>query len=403
MDIIDENCVVSLEFELTWKSGVGNHREIFFAHSVRSLRDLLPEKVARGLIGKSPGEPIHLSFSSGELGPRYDSHQVLTLEDRQFERRQSNEHRIEPRFGRFYPKGLLKDLANIYSENIAPFRCIGIEPPSLTVDFNHPLAKTEMELQINVHDVRGKESDRGGRVTDWTQVITDGPGMQARWQGRPTDFFSDNPFARSDEENDLTFYKKPRLVTHIDSTAEAKITALYGALLNPGMQVLDLMGSWQSHIPESLALASLVGLGLNREEMEKNSQCTRYVIHDLNEDPGLPFDNQTFDAVICTVAVEYMTCPLDVFQAVARLLRAGGFFIHTFSNRWFPPKVVNIWKDLSEFERMGLVLEYFLQSKAYENLQTYSSRGYPRPATDRYYPNIITSDPVYAVWGQAAA
>jgi SAM-dependent methyltransferase len=178
------------------------------------------------------------------------------------------------------------------------------------------------------------------------------------------------------------------------------IKALYGKYLQPGMHVLDLMSSWRSHVPESLPLGSLVGLGLNAEEMAENPQLTEYVVHDLNTDPRLPFEDRRFDAVICTVSVEYMTRPFEVFRDVARILRPEGLFIHTFSNRWFPPKAIKIWEELSEFERMGLVSEYFLESGSYDNLKTYSARGWPRPETDRYYPGLLTADPVYAVLGQ---
>ncbi|UCD88422.1 MAG: hypothetical protein JSV01_07205 [Desulfobacterales bacterium] len=57
-------------------------------------------------------------------------------------------------------------------------------------------------------------------------------------------------------------------------------------------------------------------------------------------------------------------------------------------------------EELSELERMGVVIEYFFRSGAYKNLETYSARGWPRPVTDRYYPEMTTADPVYAVWGQ---
>ena len=49
---------------------------------------------------------------------------------------------------------------------------------------------------------------------------------------------------------------------------------------------------------------------------------------------------------------------------------------------------------------MGMVLEYFLGAGGFKNLQTYSIRGLPRPLDDKYFPDLIYSDPVYAVWGQ---
>lgn len=402
MTRINQDSLATLEFELTWKRDVGKHREVYCAEHVNFWRDVFPGKVYQALMGRKIGDRVHVSFPAGDITPPYELKQVFTVGLRQFERPRVKGRPVEPRYGRFYPKGLLKGLPGIFSNNLEPFRCVGVEPKHVTVDFNHSLGKKESELHITVNSVRQKEADRGGRLTDWIKVVTHGPGMQARSNGRATDFFTDSPFASADERNDGLFYEKPRFVTHIDSKAQEIIRGLYGQLLKPGMKVLDLMSSWRSHVPESLKLASLVGLGLNKEEMEDNPQLTGYVIHDLNSDPRLPFDDNTFDAAICTVSVEYMIRPFDVFKDVARLLKPGGYFAHTFSNRWFPPKVISVWEELSDFERMGLVLEYYLQSGGYDSLETFSARGWPRPVTDRHYPEIFTADPVYAVWGRAA-
>jgi hypothetical protein len=70
----------------------------------------------------------------------------------------------------------------------------------------------------------------------------------------------------------------------------------------------------------------------------------------------------------------------------------------TFTNRWFDPKAIRIWKELSEFERMGLVSEYFLQTGRFARLETLSGRGLPRPEDDKYYPQMLRADPVFAVW-----
>jgi SAM-dependent methyltransferase len=84
---------------------------------------------------------------------------------------------------------------------------------------------------------------------------------------------------------------------------------------------------------------------------------------------------------------------------VARVLKPGGTFVVSFSNRWFPPKAIHIWEQIHEFERVGLVMEYFLQSGRFDNLGTYSMRGLPRPRNDKYAGELVYSDPVYAVWG----
>ena len=92
--------------------------------------------------------------------------------------------------------------------------------------------------------------------------------------------------------------------------------------------------------------------------LEANPRLTAGVLHDLNSNPSLTFDDGQFDAVLCTVSLEYLGQPLDVFADVARVLKPGGLFVVSFSNRWFPPKAIRIWKELHELERLGLVTEY---------------------------------------------
>jgi SAM-dependent methyltransferase len=305
-----------------------------------------------------------------------------------------------PCFGRFYPGRFLGNPSNHGPHN--RFRCVGDSPTGIEADLNHPLSESELVLEAAIGSVLENRDQRGGTMRDCMELLADGPGMQARWQGRPTDFMGHSgAFARADEGDDSVFYEKPRLVTHVDDQALEHISSLYGRLLSPGMSVLDLMSSWKSHLPEDLPLSGVTGLGLNREELEKNTRLTGHMVHDLNADPRLPFADGMFDAVVCTVSVEYMMRPVEVFTDVARVLKPDGRFILTFSHRWFPPKVIALWEDLHPFERVGLVLEYFLLSKRFSHLNTLSVRGWPRPVTDRYYPGIRTSDPVFAVWGRA--
>jgi SAM-dependent methyltransferase len=124
------------------------------------------------------------------------------------------------------------------------------------------------------------------------------------------------------------------------------------------------------------------------------------VVQDLNQNSVLPFASDSFDAVVTTVSIEYLVDPLKIFKEIFRVLRSDGYFMVTFSNRWFPTKAVKIWQELHEFERMGFVLELFLRSGGFKHLQTYSVRGLPRPQGDKYYPDLPQADPVYAVWGQ---
>ncbi|UCG84208.1 MAG: methyltransferase domain-containing protein [Dehalococcoidia bacterium] len=214
-----------------------------------------------------------------------------------------------------------------------------------------------------------------------------------------TSVFIEDAFSRLDESSDAVFYSKDRFVSHLDSTALSTIEDLIGTLVTAEKPViLDLMASWDSHIPKTVKHAKVIGLGLNANELSSNDVLSEYVIYDLNEDPELPFNSETFDVVLCTVSVDYMTQPIRVFQEVGRILKPGGLYLVIFSNRMFPPKVVKIWRDASEEERIRLVQDLFDEAGLFNATQTYISTGKPRPVDDKYASLGIPCDPVYAVY-----
>jgi SAM-dependent methyltransferase len=389
MDSIGLDSVADIVFQLKWNCRHAYHNECYAARNVNLWRDWLPDSVRRSLMGKRSWEQVAVDFSAGELFGNNGA--PLKIDRRQFS--------MIPKNGRFYPKGCLNGLAGVFPQNMQPFRCVGVGNGHIDVDIAHPLALHPLSIGMTVGQVSAKEHERGGSSIDWVGLLTEGPGMQARWQGRPTDFFSDAPFTRRDEQADAVFYGTPRLVHHLDLTAREMLSDVYQRFVKDGMRVLDLMSSWVSHLPAELNPARLSGLGMNRTELEQNPQLSDIQVHDLNADPILPYGDDAFDVAICSLSVEYLTRPLEVFAEVARVLKPGGGFVVTFTNRWFPPKVVCIWEQLHEFERGGLVLEYFLRSGGFNHLGTYSMRGLPRPRDDQYAAELPLSDPVYAVWG----
>ena len=138
------------------------------------------------------------------------------------------------------------------------------------------------------------------------------------------------------------FYANPRLVVHIDDEAIATVSRIFQSYVPAGSTVLDLMSSWRSHWPQGHPKEKLVGLGLNAQEMADNPDLDEYVVHNVNLEPSLPFGDESFDAVVITVSAQYLTSPVETFQEVNRILKPGGVFIVTFSNRMFPTKAVRI-------------------------------------------------------------
>ena len=177
-----------------------------------------------------------------------------------------------------------------------------------------------------------------------------------------------NLFRRSDETSDSQFYSQARLVTHIEDTTIGAVTQLYSELL-PGGAVLDLMSSWVSHLPAELEFSRVVGLGMNQEELEANPRLTEYVVRDLNSQPVLPFEDESFDAVICCVSVQYLTKPVEVMREAGRVCRSGAPIIITFSNRCFPTKAVWAWQMLDDAGHLDLVESYLRDANGWTNIE----------------------------------
>ena len=128
---------------------------------------------------------------------------------------------------------------------------------------------------------------------------------------------------------------------------------------------------------------------MNGAELARNPMATEQVVHDLNVDPHLPFDDDEFDAVTCCVSVDYLTRPVEVFTDVARVLRDGGLFVCTFSNRCFPTKAIHGWLATNDAGRCAIVAEYFRHSG-----------GWAPPVAQLRTPPSTYGDPLYAVWSR---
>ena len=400
IDKVSDDNLVDLMFHLKWKSGSARHMDVYNAAGVNIWRDYLPTEVLQAIENRYTGDRVDIQIKPENLYPAIDQSNLFEIKRSQFGNPFTKRPSSEPEMGRFYPKGILRDVSKVFAANMQPFRCVQLNNGHMTVDFNHPLAGRDLSLSTLIGNVAPKKLERGGTSVDWLALLTDGPGMQARWRDKPSSFFSHDAFIRQDSEADARFYHEPRFVQHIDDTAIEIVASTYGRFLQDGMQVLDLMSSWQSHLPDGLKLDRLTGLGLNEKELRRNPLLSEAVVQDLNQSANLPFENESFDAVLNTVSIEYLVEPLAIFKEVRRVLRPGGYFLVSFSNRWFENKAVKIWKEIHEFERMGMVLELFMRTEGFIDLQTYSMRGLPRPHNDKYYPDMLYSDPVYIVWGQ---
>ncbi len=169
--------------------------------------------------------------------------------------------------------------------------------------------------------------------------------------------FPERFFAREDESPDAGFYRLARLVTHIDDATIAALTDFYAEFLPPTSRVLDLMSSWVSHLPD-LEYARIAGLGMNAEELAANPRLTDCVVHDLNEEPTLPYEDASFDRAVVAVSVQYLVQPIEVFTDLGRVLAPGGRVAVAMSHRCFPTKAIRAFRALPPSDRIRLVGSY---------------------------------------------
>ena len=190
-------------------------------------------------------------------------------------------------------------------------------------------------------------------------------------------------FKRMDDRPDQLFYAEPRRVNHIDAGALHQLRKLYKELLPVGGNVLDLMASYHSHLPEDIG--HVMGLGLNKTELLENEQIDKTVVQDLNLAPKLPFPEDHFCGAVCSVSVQYMTQPDALFPEIVRVLNPGAPFIVSFSKRMFPTKAILAWRASDDAAHIRLVKSYFANAK-----------GFGATETRTYKPDY--GDPLYAVW-----
>ena len=111
------------------------------------------------------------------------------------------------------------------------------------------------------------------------------------------------------------------------------------------------------------------------------------MVHDLNRDPRLPFDDGSFDAAVCCVSVDYLTRPVEVFADLARVVRPGGPLVCTYSNRCFPTKAIRGWLQTTDDQHGEIVATYFRLAG-----------GWSDPVVERRTPPSHRGDPLFAVW-----
>eukprot|EP00898_Chlorokybus_atmophyticus_P005716 jgi/Chlat1/6145/Chrsp41S05697 len=203
--------------------------------------------------------------------------------------------------------------------------------------------------------------------------------------------------------SDRDFYGSPRIVTHVDDAFIANLTELYRRRVPAGGRVFDMMSSWVSHLPPEVEYAEVIGHGMNASELTKNQRLDKWFVRDLNADPGFELADQSVNAVLCAVSVQYLQQPEKVFAEIYRVLKPGGVCIMSFSNRMFYDKAIAAWREGTGYSRVQLVKSYFLSVRGFTQPEVITELENP-PAQRRDFISTLvklfqrsSSDPFYAV------
>jgi len=163
-----------------------------------------------------------------------------------------------------------------------------------------------------------------------------------------------------DASDDSLFYAEPRFVQHLDAAFRARLTALYRQRIPACAVVLDLMGSWVSHLPEEVTYQEVIGHGLNAQELAANPRLDRHWVQDLNRDQHLPLADASVDAALIVAGWQYLQQPEAVAADLLRVVRPRGQVIVAFSNRMFFQKAPQVWTDGGDRDHLAYVARVLL-------------------------------------------
>ena len=195
-----------------------------------------------------------------------------------------------------------------------------------------------------------------------------------------------------DESNDEEFYSDPKFVYHLDANFRRYLTGVYENEIKEFSTVLDLMSSWDSYLPEGKKYKSVIGHGLNKQELEKNKIFDSYWIQNFNINQKIPLDSESIDYCLIVAAWQYLQYPENLTKEIVRILRNQGKIIIAFSNRAFWHKAPNIWTSSTEEERVKYVRKVLITNGFNEPRVI---KKFNQPVHNIF--NFLNKDPFYCL------
>ena len=373
-----------IKISAAWHSNTCRHREdhYFQRVDIEHRIDIGRQTIEPAAL--QSGKPYRLKLLPGDLIPARDLGFVRTLARPSV----SSVRRLV--VGQYYPTELFLPAADGMSGYV---QLTDLHDNELSIDMNHPLSDSLIHIDIRIIDQH--ESTAMLKLAECLQImLRDGPGMQACNILPEYTINADNT-RRLDETDDALHYQQPDFEDTFDRIGGQALSDAYAEFLQPGMRILDIMCGAQSYLPSRISGLHATGIGLNEQELQANRQLAEYFVHNVNRDRKLPFEDNQFDAIVFTAAVEYLVDPHETFRELHRITRPNGTIIVSFTDHWNSYKNIALWQELPLFERLRLVMTYLGQGGNISKPGTLTIRGLERDTEDRRYPDKPEADPVF--------
>lgn len=373
----------NIDFRLKWKSPIAEHTDIFHIENIDLNKDILPTNFGEKISNLTVDESYSVKLQAKDLlGEGYSSDKVISFDIALFNNQFKNQY-SPPSLYRFYPSAIAWKGLNTSDNDYSPFRLISKNQETIVADLNHPLAKYYLTLTATKVEQSNNDSKNRPQRDITNLISTKGPGMQAPFEFGDPIFFNEYPFKKNKDNKE---HKNEVLKPNIESVAKQQIESLYSELLPKHSKILDVLSNNCSYLANNYQTGFLAGIGDDEKLLSENKRLDTYTTQDLNSDLTLPFESNSFDAAICTLAIETLSNPLELMKEIVRVVNQKGKFIITFVNVYSPDQSISLWSQLHPFERIQLVLEYFRESGLFAELNTVSNRG-------------RSKNSIYAVWG----
>ncbi|MCK5519438.1 MAG: hypothetical protein KAI61_08485, partial [Alphaproteobacteria bacterium] len=171
-----------------------------------------------------------------------------------------------------------------------------------------------------------------------------------------------------------SFWKK-EIVTdgnYVHESATDYITGVVEEIfgkLKPRPDILDLMSSGYTHLPEGAITGPVVAIGLNSKEIQHvgNRRLLGSLLQDLNQKPELPeFFHYNYDLTMVIHGMAYLHRPGHVLRNAVRTVNWGGRMLIAFSNEYYPEVATKLWKSMTQDERVASILKEIVDTGEFD-------------------------------------